>query len=333
MTDLLLTPTSSPARIAQTTTRQVEKGEDRTLNVELLIPKDWLKFEPYGPQPPDASGLILFGRYGSRDGKALLELYAEPIIREVASADWFDHFARTGGYKVEKAERRTSPAGTHVDAIATRPGKSGAPFVYRMSTYKDAGVVYLVTGFAHPQDFDVLQDAFVVAMKSFQLLHPIDEPSAEPLRTVNLARVLPVQLVIPQPWQRLQDPRTDVDLVHFENKGAGDAMLGKISVLVAPFAAYPSATAIASALVPTVAIVLRPGAPAALGKGFIGPQQGDASVAGGVYPSSVRVFVARLGTAWVGVARWSHPPTAERYPTDAINDRAYDIVLRTFAGT
>lgn len=333
MTELLLQPRSSIDQIRESTVRQVERGQERMLNVDFLLPKEWLKFEPYSAEPVSSSDLILFGRYGDPSGKgrALIELYAQPVLRELSSADWFEHWTRRSGYTVEKVERTYTPAGWNVDAIATRPGKSGALFVYRMATFKDAGMVYLVTGFAHPRDFDAFQENFVVAIRSFRLTDAPDMPSAEPLRTVKLARVLPAQFVIPQTWQRMQDPRTDMDLVRFENKGA-EATLGKLTVLVAPLAAFASHAAVAEALLAgsearglEVPLTATNG-----GKNFTEAREGTIPFEASRPTSSVRTFVAHGGGAWIGISRLSFRASAEPYPIDAINDRAYEIVKRTF---
>lgn len=331
MTELLLKPRSSPDQIRESTVRQVERGAERMLNVDFLLPKEWLKFEPYKPEPVASSDLILFGRYGDRGGKALIELYAQPIARELSSADWFEHWARRSGYVVEKVHRTYTPAGWNVDAIAVRRGTSGAVFTYRMATFKDAGMVYLVAGFAHPREFDALQDKFVTAIGSFRLTDAADMPSAEPLRTVKLSRVLSAQLVIPQTWQRMQDPRTDIELVHFENKG-GDAILGKVSVLVAPLAAFASHDAVSDALVAggEARGIKVPLTPSNGGKFFTEAREGTIPFDAARPTSSVRTFVAQGGGAWVGFSRISLRASAESYPIDAINDRAYEIVMRTF---
>ena len=332
MTELLLKPRSSADQIREGTVRQVERGAERMLNVDFLLPKGWLKFEPYAPDPVTSSDLVLFGRYGDRGGKALIELYAQPLLRELSSADWFEHWTRRSGYIVEKMERIDTTAGWNVDAIATRPGKSGALFTYRMATFKDGGMIYLVTGFAHPRDFDAVQESFVVAIRSFRLTEGPDVPSAEPLRTVKLSRVLPAQFVIPQTWQRMQDPRRDVDLVHFENRGA-EATLGKLSVLVAPKAAFSSHAEVAAALVAgneargaQVPLTASNG-----GKHFTEAREGAMPLDAANPTSSVRTFVAQGGGAWFGITRLSFRASAESYPIDAINQRAFEIVLRTFA--
>ena len=330
MTELLLQPRSSIDQIRESTVRQVERSETAMLNVDFLLPKDWLKFEPYSAQPVPSSDLILFGRYGDRGGKALIELYAQPIFRELSSADWFDHFTRRSGYVVEKVERTYTQAGWNVDAIATRRGESGAMFTYRMATFKDAGMVYMVTGFAHPREFEAFQEQFVVAIRSFRLMDAPDKPSAEPLRTVSLSRVLPAQFVIPQTWQRMQDPRTDMDVVRFENKGA-EATLGKLTVLVAPLAAFVSHAEVAEALLAgTEARGLEVRLAASNGgKHFVEAREGAGPLDAAKPTSNVRTFVAHGGGAWVGLSRLSLRASVESYPIDAINDRAYEIVLRT----
>lgn len=339
MTELVLKAASPPDVISQHWTLQREDNSLEALSVSLLIPKDWLKYEPYkAPASADGLDLVLFGRYGDRDGKALVEVYAQKILRELSSADWFEHFARERGYRVEKRHLEYSPAGMNVDAIATKAGKDGAPFVYRMTTFKDADRVYLVSGFAHPKDYEAFSETFVVAANSFRLNHGPKGWSGEPLRPTRLTRVQPIEFMIPQTWRRESepgDPSAEVERIAFQNLG-GQRVLGQLTVATAKSRSYASHEAFLEALThgikgtPTVTL-------APFGEGTpswsADAQQGVAPFLKeeGKDKRTLRVVVGRADGGWVGLALVMHHTSGDPYPADAINNRAFEIVLQTIA--
>lgn len=338
MTELQLKPTISDADLARDFTRQREDNDDPGLSASFLLPKSWMKFEPY-KAPPGGGGLelVCFGRYGDAGSKALVELYAQKLPRELSSADWFEHFAREREYHVEKRHLTDSQAGMNIDALATKRGKSGKPFTYRLATYKNAGRVYLVAGFAPPDDFAAFSEAFVVAVNSFQLLAGGKEWSAEPLRTTRLTRVMPVEFTIPQTWRREVDggtPSAEIERVHFVNSGK-DRTMGRITVAVGTHRAYDTHAGFAEALVRGTAhaptVDLAPIGANTVSAGSFAMQ--------GVAPfdppppgkdrQTLRVLVGSQGNAWVGFALVMHHWGTDPFPVDAINTRAFEIVLRT----
>lgn len=336
MTDLLLRPRTEPDEIAKRWTLQVEKNADPGLCVHLLVPKDWQKFEPYSA-PPNQSGLdlILYGRYGDRDGKGLIDLHSQKIMRELSSSDWFEWFAKEGGFRVEKRHLQETPAGYSIDALATKRGKDGRPFLYRMSTFKDGDRVYLISGYAHPQDFAELEDAFVVAINTFKLTNGTTSWSAEPIRNATMSRVVPVQLEISRLWQRILDAgvqQPDVERLHFESSG-GNKTMGRLTIEVARGSVYADAGAMANAMVSKI-----DGAPRTGGFDPFPVSGPLGEVQHGVAPfaasdddekKTLRFAIGRLGDAWVGVALVLHHWPTGPYPVDAINHRAFEIVLRT----
>lgn len=338
MTELLLKPTTPPAEIERLWTAQREDNTDARLRFALLLPKDWTKFEPYQASP-DAQGLglALLARYGDRASKGLLEVYSQKIVRELSSADWLEHFAREREYRIEKRHLTDSPAGMNVDALATKKGKSGAPFVYRLSTFKDGNRIYLLAGFAAPGDFDGFAEAFVIAANSFQLVAGATSWSAEPIRTAVLSRVRPVELKIPQMWRREveRDEGAALERVHFVNEGQEKRVLGRLTVAVGTAAGHADHAAFVTALTKGIGGAPRvPLGPLAAGpSGTTDAQAGEAAFANeaGKDRRTLRVLVGRQGGGWVGVALVMHHVTADPFPVDAINNRAFEIVMRSLA--
>ena len=336
MTELLLKPRSSPAQIEQSTTRQVETNADPALSFSLLVPRDWLKFEPYKPENPDGKGLVLLSRYGSRDQKALVEVYALKLERELSSADWLDVWLRENGYSVLDRHVAYSPAGWNADVLAARR-VNGTDFIYRMSTFKNADRLYLVFGFAQQGAYPIAEEAFVVAANSFRLANGADTPSAEPLRTIRLSRALPARFVFPASWEEARDESAgpEQESLNLKNVAAGRT-IGQLNVLVAPAAAYASHGALADVL--TAAVKAAVGAdlphlllkPVDLGTALTDAREGEAEVQTQGSTIRIRATIARGGTSWVSFLLVSFKPTPDPYLIDAINRRAYDIAVRTF---
>lgn len=336
VTELLLKPRSTPGQIEQSTQRQVETNADTALSFSLLLQKDWLKYEPYAPETPDKAGLVLLSRYGSRDQKAFIEVYAQKIKREISSADWLGDWLQQNGYSVLKENRYYSAAGWNADVLATR-SVNGKDFVYRMSTFKNADHIYLVFGYAPPETFDNAQEPFVIAANSFQLRGGADVPSAEPLRTVQLSHVLPARFVFPEMWEDTRDDSAGPtqDSLNFKNK-VGDRVVGQVNVLVAPQSAYASYGEIADTLLAAVkgatgaemaGMTL---APVDLGTDLKEAREGEAMVVTDGSVIKVRMTIARAGNAWVSFLLIGFKPQPDLYLIDAINRRAYDIAVRTF---
>ncbi|MGK9169344.1 hypothetical protein KXR53_23725 [Inquilinus limosus] len=336
MTELLLKPRSSEAQILQASQRQFEDNGDPALTFSLLLPKDWLKYEPYKPENPEAEGLVLLSRYGSRDSRALLEVYAQKLQRELSSADWLDVWLRENGYTVLDRHVAYAAAGWNADVLATRQAK-GQTFTYRMSTFKNGDRLYLVFGYAQPGAYAGAEEAFAVAADSFRLPQADDIPSAEPLRTIQLSRVLPARFVFPAGWQETRDDSVgpNQDSLNFKNVAA-DTVVGQLNVLVAPGAVYPSHEALANTLATASGKVVGVDVPdlrlrpVNLGSILTDAREGEVTVEAKGSTFRIRVTVARGGTGWVSFLLLSFKPTPDLHLIDAINRRAYDIAVRTF---
>jgi len=336
VTDLLLKPRSTPRQIEQSTQRQVEDNADPALAFSLLLPKDWLKYEPYAPEKPDAPGLVLLSRYGSRDQRAMLEVYGQKIVREMSSADWLEAWLRQNGYAVLKWHTAYSAAGWNADVLAQR-SMNGRDFVYRMSSFKNADRLYLVFGYAEPAAYAVAEEPFVIAANSFQLVHGADVPSAEPLRTVQMSRVLPARFVFPTSWEESRDDSvgSDRDSLNFKNQ-ADDQPIGRLNVLVAPPSAYASHGELADTLLEAVKgatgadVTSMALAPVDLRTDLQDAREGEAEVEVKGSTIKVRLTIARAGNAWVSFLLIGYKPKPDLLLIDAINRRAYDIAVRTF---
>ncbi|MGK9235482.1 hypothetical protein KXS07_27790 [Inquilinus limosus] len=336
MTELLLKPRSSEAQILQASQRQFEDNGDPDLTFSLLLPKDWLKYEPYKPENPDAEGLVLLSRYGSRDQRAMLEIYAQKLQRELSSADWLDVWLRENGYTVLDRHVAYSGAGWNADVLATRQAK-GQTFTYRMSSFKNGDRVYLVFGYAQPGAYAGAEEPFTVAANSFRLPQAEKVPSVEPLRTIQLSRVLPARFVFPAGWQETRDESVgpNQDSLNLKNVAA-DAVVGQLNVLVAPGAAYASHDALANTLTTAAGKVVGVDVPdlrlrpVDLGSALTDAREGEATVEAKGSTFSIRATVARGGTGWVSFLLIGVKPTPDVYLIDAINRRAYDIAVRTF---
>jgi hypothetical protein len=336
VTDLLLKPRSTPAQIEQSTQRQVEDNADPALSFSLLLPKDWLKFEPYAPETPGAPGLVLLSRYGSRDQRAILEVYAQKIERELSSADWLFVWLQENGYTVLKQHTYYSAAGWNADVLVERSA-SGKDFVYRMSTYKNADRVYLVSGFAQRAAYANAEEPFVVASKSFELAQGADSPSAEPLQNIQMSKVIPATFGVPANWVESRDDSVGPtqESLNFKNIAA-DKTIGQLNVLVTPQSAYASHGGVADTLlnvvkratgadVTSMALV-----PVDLRTALKDAREGEAEVEVNGSTLKVRMTIAQAGNVWVSFLLVSFKPKPDLLLIDAINRRAYDIAVRTF---
>lgn len=336
VTDLLLTPRSTPGQIEQSTNLQVEDNGDPALSFRLRLPKDWLKFEPYKPETPEGEGLILLSRYGSRDQRAMIEVYAQTLRRELSSADWLAAWLRQNGYTVLKQYTYYSAAGWNADVLAGRRA-DGKDFLYRMSTYKNGDKLYLVTGYAETAAYANAEEPFVVAAKSFQLLQAADSPSVEPIRTVQISKILPASFGVPEIWVESRDETAgpSQESLNFKNK-VGDHTIGQLNVLVAPESAYVSSGDLADTLLAAVKratgaeVTGMALAPVDLRTDLKEAREGEAEAEVDGAPIKVRLTIGKAGNAWVSFILISSRPNPDLLLVDAINRRAYDIAVRTF---
>ncbi|MGK9235483.1 hypothetical protein KXS07_27795 [Inquilinus limosus] len=335
--ELLLKPRSTEAQILEASQRQVENNSDPALAFSLLLPNDWLKYEPYEPENPDAEGLALLSRYGSRDRRAMLEILAQKLSRELSPADWLDVWLRRNGYTVLDRHAAYAAAGWNADVLATRQ-VNGRAFIYRISTFKNGDRLYLVFGYAPADAYTGAEEAFVVAANSFRLRDGTDIPAAEPIRSVHLARVLPVSFAFPESWAESRDETaaSNQDSVTFKNR-AGVRTIGLINVTVSPEAMYASVDALRDGLVSATERTLKsdlpdiPMRPVTMsGTSLTDVRQGEVEVPREGGALSIRITIAKAGRSWVSFFLMGSKPEPDVLLVDAINRRAYDIAVRTF---
>lgn len=314
------------------TTVQTERGP---IPFELQLPAEWLKFEPYAPERPESAGLVLCARYGSPDQRVFVEVHAQRLAREVSSASWLEVWLAANGYAVEREERTRTPAGENADVVATRRNDEGELFTYRIASRKNADRVYLALGFARPIDFARASPVLSAVTRSFL---PIGTPvpSAEPLVSVELARIDPGRVLHPQSWSSFADPSVgpSQECVGFKNVAPGGA-LGQIGVIVsAPsvHATHREAAEVlvrgARAAVPALEVPLL--SPVEL-PGLVDARQGEVKRLVDGEMVRVRIVVGKRAASWTSLLLVGRCPQPDVHLVDAMNERAFEIAARSFA--
>ncbi len=187
---------------------------------QLMIPNSWQADRIEAEHPHlDTLALkplaIFFGE-PQAGSPPYVQLQAVRLVKEITAANWLRHFAITTERTLE-ALNELSPK--FADSLV-RFQIAHLPFKGRAAARIDGDRLFLLFAFASEPAYDALAETFGVAVTSWQLVHPSNATSIEPLvETTGPARL---RFHYPQSWrtlvpEQLPTGKEVVDLYNFDD--------------------------------------------------------------------------------------------------------------------
>ncbi len=203
----------------------------------MRVPAGWsAAFQP--DADPKKGGAPVLLAHVSRDDNLDIEVrvICAVLEREMNPTDWLELWLmKTDQGMIDATTFKTS-YGILGDALTHNPDKT-VPGTCRVFTVKDGDRLFLIEARSradNEQSIHLMQNIFLVAVSTFELLNPTKERFAEPFRIEALAGDGPLPyFLVPESWEA--HPQSQVpdggDALLFDNGGDGTMM-----VVATPFA-------------------------------------------------------------------------------------------------
>lgn len=203
---------------------------NNSLGYSLLVPNTWnydssLRAETGYLNTEKLKPLAIFEKEN-----AYIQLQAIQLVREVSAAHWLRYFAVTTGRKIIELVE-LSPLFS--DTLMTFDIE-GHAFVGRLAAKIDGNRLFLVFCFAVEEAYPYLEEVFGLAISSFKLLNPSQQPTIESRQEYKLKDI--VQFVCPSSWQYNYPENAPVgkhaiDLYNFDDEQALQGLIRVKAVL------------------------------------------------------------------------------------------------------
>jgi hypothetical protein len=257
--------------------------------------------------------------------------------RELAPADWMVEWLKANGFEVLAARRIASPAGALGDVLAVKRAAPEAR-IYRLRSYKSGPLLFLVAASVASHRFEALEETLFIGTEGFRLTGAASPVPAEPLREVTLTAPAPARFVIPAIWVQQRDEQLrDGQAWRFANPATEDHMVGLIYVATIPHDGAASHDELADRLTtsfardqgleiaePDLRRVSDPAAPADVREARLTARRADGERV------RLELVIARDPTRWSVFALLGNRPDPDPLLVDAINRRAFEIVIASF---
>ncbi len=305
----------------------VDSCADRRYHVRTVVPSAWSRVDVGAATPKPSRPLVPLALYRSPRVAAELEVDAFLLSREVEPADWLDGLLEGRGEEVLARRDRETAGGTVSDVLSRRDG-----FVSRWLTIKNGPRLFVLQGRAAEGDYDLVADAFGLAVGGLQLLHPEPWPYAERLRSFAFEGPIQVLFFYPESWSHSREPAPGALHVTLEGT-VGRAPMARIDVVAVSRESEPAARGLVDTYldglrrsgVPAGSATIEP-APA--WKGVESVLAATARAAFGETSADVRAAVLEIPGAWVLVGA-SGPSRAASPDLFMIVKRAFTLVTGT----
>ncbi|MCY1061619.1 hypothetical protein [Nannocystis sp. SCPEA4] len=306
---------------------------DASYRFSIVLPRSWAPLDTPVAPPAAGGGLVSLGVY--RPGTlvtAEVEVHACLLAREVAPADWLELYLERLGAEVV-ARRDVDTEGGKVADILTRSASADGPLVTRWLAMKNYDRLFLLEGRALEPNYPSAAEAIFTALTNVNLLHPIDWPLVERLRSFSRRHPGDFLVLYPESWQLVEDPANSERALQVSLlQRAGDVVVGKLVFATVARDALSDPQALADRF----AADLRAGdmevgplrlVPDAPRPGFAATWQALAPVGLGGIAGESRVWIGERPDAWffagvLGPARAADPEAW------AVNTRAHAILLQ-----
>lgn len=329
---LLTEARSSREHIEANYTRYAFRPEiDQRLHFFLAISKAWKLIrlearEPTNAQPVQEIGLA------RRVSQPIAEIgvYAAALAREVHPSDWQSIWLQANGYQVVTGRTLPSRYGSVGDVLALRDVE-GVKYIYRSFATKDGDRLFLLLARCALRDYSVVEEEFLVAVQSFNLVHPTGQRFAEAMREYAIQLPSKGEFLFPASWEYRPDSIAIPGGVSFSalNRKEDD-VVGHFTFAAVPYGLELSHQGLADNYLSQLAqnhveVAARPlhdtQAP--------GIKAGVMKADKGGQPLQVRCAVAKHEAGWLLFGLVG--PSADRSPEiEAVNRRAWEMALESF---
>ncbi|MEN3163989.1 hypothetical protein WI697_18240 [Tistrella mobilis] len=338
----LLTEPKTPVEVLERRMSRVSFSADRApdLDFSIVVPHGWSTEPVETPLPAPGGGLARVAAWSAPDGAARVDVYAQRLLREVHSLDWFLVWGRANGYRILDQRSRASGPDIGIDVLAIREAK-GADVV-RLRTYRKAGLLFMVAASTARHRLADQEEAMLVAVESFDAGEVPPDAFAEPMREVEVSGPVAFHLIMPEIWsmRRDTDAGADTTSLFFANPATPDRVVGLIHVMSAPRDRYASDKAVAADLLAMIErdqkVTIPEGAELAQAAEIDGRPARQLVTAGrNAAGEPVRVAVTVTGGqalgGWISLLLVGNRPDPDPFLIDGINARAYDIARRSLS--
>ncbi|MEO9775977.1 MAG: hypothetical protein ABJH75_05870 [Roseibium sp.] len=170
----------------------------------IRLPDTWTAYPVADKVPTDQMPLtVLLTSHGS-DKTVELLVWGNLMPREVNPVDWLDGWLRSQSLRALDIQMRKSSYGVLADVLATGTNK-GKVTLHRLATFKDGNRLFLLEARAPatpPETVRQMQTLFSGALTGFRLSNPTHERFAEPFAFQQLDGTKPLQVAVPESWQK-----------------------------------------------------------------------------------------------------------------------------------
>ncbi|WP_231889272.1 hypothetical protein PJ900_00765 (plasmid) [Tistrella mobilis] len=322
------------SRVAYEDDRRPETG------FSVLVPHGWDTHPPARPAGAAGAadeGLVPLAVWSDPGEDARVEVSVQRLARELAPADWMVEWLKANGFEVLAARRIASPAGALGDVLAVKRAAPDAR-IYRLRSYKSGPLLFLVAASVARHRFEALEETLFIGTEGFRLTGAASPVPAEPLREVTLTAPAPARFVIPAIWVQQRDDQLRAGQAwRFANPATEDHMVGLIYVATIPHDGAAGHDELADRLTASfrkdqeieiqetpLRRVSEPDAPADVREARFPARRADGERV------RLELVIARDPARWSVFALLGNRPDPDPLLIDAINRRAFEIVVASF---
>lgn len=154
--------------------------KDPRFHFSMLLRRGWMRTE--ASEVPDKTGMTTLARLVRRDGLEQVHLVVQTglLTRDIAPSDWLELFTADQKLNILYQRQWLTGAGVCQDLLAFVK-TLGQPWITRLAAIKDDDRIYYLRAWCSRSLYERYADDFCLALNSFALLNPTENPCAEAL--------------------------------------------------------------------------------------------------------------------------------------------------------
>ncbi len=199
------------------------RGPDPAFHFATFVPKTWRPLDLPSGIPELDGGPVRLALYRpeGEDGQAIaLDVAVVKLSREVDPAHWLDTYLESLGLMIVNGREAPAEGGNIPDRLTVNPDPAN-PQVARWLALKNGPNLFLIQGRATVDTYKNYADTFFLALSQFTLLHPQKWPLAESLGTFSRHDPGNFVLMVPESWERIGDPLNHGEFLDVRYLNAG----------------------------------------------------------------------------------------------------------------
>ena len=208
------------------------KGYKESYQYSLILPKIWKILPDIKAQYPTNDNIKLLAKIVDSQNiqDANITVWSTLLTNEMHPADWLSHWLKNQQYHVLDSRILPTQYGNVGDFLVSKKGKKE---VSRLITTKDGDRIFLLMASAKNKTYKRYEETFLLAIQSFQLLHPKKELYAEPFKQEQIKKPYEVTLRYPTSWEHHIEPAETKALlsINLINKKEKET-LGQINIVL-----------------------------------------------------------------------------------------------------